>query len=69
MKTHKPTEAEKLANQGNWQAAMELAYNQKSGAMDWCGFEHTLRAYCKATKDTNLDGIIIAFTGRGSALN
>ena len=62
------SEAERIANSGNWQAAMETAYYSKNSAMDWAGFEATLRAYAKACGDTNLDGIIIAFSGRGSAI-
>lgn len=64
----KVSEAHKIANKGNWQAAMETAYNTKSSAMDWLGLEATLRAYIRATKDTNLDGIVACFTKRGCEL-
>lgn len=65
---------DKVANTKGWMAALEAASKSNRPAMDWLGFEATLRAFTKSWSDgaevtpMDLSSIIAAFTKRGPAV-
>ena len=62
--------SERIANTENdWRKALKYHMDRNyPTVMDWGGFEATLRAYVRDSKDHNLDKIVAEFTGRGYEL-